>query len=145
MPFSKLEKTVGKPLSNLIINPTTIGEKLKNRRIELGLLQKDVANVIGVCEVSITLWENNRNEPSIIYCPKIIQFLGYVPFEVDTSTLGGQIKLYRYVHGLSQEELAIKLKVNESTIFHYEKNKHKPSSKTLKKIKGLIINIRLKI
>ena len=138
LPFSKLRITVGKPLgSKLLTNPTTIGEKLKNRRIELGLLQKDVANVIGVCEDSITLWENNRNEPSIIYYPKIIQFLGYVPFDIDISTLGGQIKLYRYIHGLSQEELALKLNVNESTVFHYEKNKHKPSPKTLKKLKSL--------
>jgi DNA-binding XRE family transcriptional regulator len=138
LPFSNLTKTLCKPLGNkLISNPATIGEKLKNRRIELGLLQKDVANMIGICEGSITLWENNRNEPSIIYYPKIIIFLGYVPFEVDTSTLGGQIKLYRYLHGLSQEELARKLEVNESTIFHYENNKHKPSPKTFKKLKSL--------
>jgi len=139
LPFSKLRITVGKPLGGkLLTNPTTLGEKLKNRRIELGMLQKDVANVIGVCEDSITLWENNRNEPSIIYYPKIIQFLGYVPFEVDSSTLGGQIKLYRYQNGLSQEELALKLEVNESTVFHYENNKHKPSSKTLRKFKSII-------
>src|SRR5665647_3168855 len=87
LPFSKLRITVGKPLgSKLLTNPTTIGEKLKNRRIELGLLQKDVANVIGVCEDSITFWENNRSIPSVMYYPKIIQFLGYVPFDVDSST-----------------------------------------------------------
>lgn len=100
-------------------------------------MQKHVANLIGVCEDSITGWENNRNDPSIVYYPKIIQFLGYVPFEVDTATLGGQIKLYRYMHGLSQEELALKLEVNESTIFHYENNKHKPLDKTLKKFNSL--------
>ena len=139
MPFSKLDENVCKPLGNkAVILPATIGDKLKNRRIELGLLQKDVANMIGVCEDSITLWENNRNEPSIIYYPKIIIFLGYVPFEIDVSTLGGQIKLYRYLHGLSQEELARKLEVNESTVFHYENNKHKPSSKTLRKFKSII-------
>ena len=124
--------------NKLLVNPKTIGEKLKNRRLELGLLQKDVANIIGVCEDSITFWENNRNEPSVIHYPKIIQFLAYVPFEVDSSTLGGQIKLYRYLHGLFQEELARTLDVNESTIYHYEKNKHKPSSKTLRKFKFLL-------
>ena len=123
------------------MNPTTIGEKLKNKRIELGLLQKDLASIIGVCEDSITLWENNRNEPSKRYYPKIIQFLGYVPFDVDTSTLGGQIKLYRYLHGFSQEELAHKLEVNESTIFHYEKNKHKPFPLTLRKFKSLLYSM----
>ena len=93
---------------------------------------------MGACEDSITGWENNRNEPSVIYYLKIIQFLGYVPFEINTSTLGGQIKLYRHLHGLSQEELARKLEVNESTVFHYENNKHKPSPKTLRKFKSLL-------
>src|ERR1019366_2491352 len=115
-----------------------IGEKLKNRRLELGLLQIDVSKIIGVCEDSITLWENNRNGPSITYYPKIIQFLGYIPFEVDDSTLGGQIKLYRYLHGLSQEELARVLDINESTVFHYENNKHEPSPKPLRKFKSLL-------
>ena len=127
LPFSKLMKTVGKPLSKLVINPITIGEKLKNKRLELGLLQIDIVKIIGVCEDSITLWENDRNEPSIMYYPKIIQFLVYMPFDVDSSTLGGQIKLYQYLHGLSQEDLALKLEVNESTAFHYENNNHKPS------------------
>jgi DNA-binding XRE family transcriptional regulator len=132
-------KTVGKPLKgNIITNPPTIGEKLKNRRIELGFIQKDVAKVIGVSEDSITFWETNRYKPSVSYYPKIIQFLGYVPFDVDSSTLGGQIKLYRYSHGLSQEDLAIKLEINESTVFHYEKNKHKPSPKILRKLKFLL-------
>jgi DNA-binding XRE family transcriptional regulator len=102
------------------------------------LLQIEVANIIGVCEDSITLWENNRNEPSIIYYPKIIQFLGYVPFEVDDSTLGGKIKLYRYLNGLSQEVLAIKLNIDQSTVYHYENNKHKPSPKKLKEFKYLL-------
>ena len=58
----------------------------------------------------------------------------YVPFDVDTSTLGGKIKLYRYLHGLSQEELALKLEVNKSTVFHYENNKHNPLRKHLKNL-----------
>jgi DNA-binding XRE family transcriptional regulator len=142
LPFSKLHKTVCKPLKKkLLINPTTIGEKLKNKRIELGLTQKAMGGFIGVCEDSITFWEKNRNKPSIIYYPKIIQFLGYVPFDIDASTLGGQIKLYRYLHGLSQEDLALNLDINESTVFHYEKNKHKPSPKILIKFKSLLCSI----
>ena len=102
------------------------------------LLQKDVAEKIGVCEDSITYWENNRSEPSVKYYPEIIKFLGYVPFEVDASTMGGQIKLYRYLNGLSQEEFALKLGVNESTVFHYEKNEHKPTKKILNKLHSLV-------
>jgi DNA-binding XRE family transcriptional regulator len=131
--------SVDKPLGTKVLtNPKTIGEKLKNRRLRLGLLQKDVAQIIGVCEDSITLWENNRNEPQVNCYPKIIEFLGYEPFEVDTSTLGGQIKLYRYQNGLSQAEFAKILGVNESTVFHYENNRHQPNFKTIREIELLL-------
>lgn len=136
--FSKMVKTVNKPLKGkLIENPVTIGEKLKNRRLELRLLQKDVASILGVCIDSVTYWENNRSCPQVCHYPQIIQFLGYMPFEVDTSTLGGHIKLYRFQKGLTQEELALKLDLNESTIFHYENNKHKPYPRIRKKLEEL--------
>lgn len=139
MPFSTTNTNVCKPIENkLLENPVTIGDKLKNRRLELGILQKDVAKLIGICEDSITNWENNRSEPYVKHYPKIIQFLGYVPFEVDDTTLGGKIRLYRYLNGLSQEGLAIQLGINESTVFQYEKNKHMPSIKTLKIIESLL-------
>lgn len=73
------------------------------------------------------------------YMPKIIEFLGYFPFEINTRTIGGQIKKYRYLNGLSQDQLAYLLGVNESTIFHFENNKHKPKKGTLTKLKSLTI------
>jgi len=118
----------------LIDDPQTIGEKLRSRRLELGLLQKDVAKIIGVCEDSITGWENNRGKPYIRHYPKIIQFLDYFPFEVSTSTLAGRIKKYRFENGLSQEDLAKELNVNESTVHHYEKGIYKPTNLLLKKL-----------
>ena len=140
LPFSRLHKNVYKPLGGkLLADPSSIGEKLRNRRLRLGLLQKDVASKIGVTEDCITLWEKNHHKPTVKYYPKIIKFLGYMPFDVDVSTLGGQIKLYRYLHGLSQEKLALKLHINESTVNDYENNKHRPLPTTLKKL------IRLKI
>ena len=97
-----------------------------------------MAKLIGVCEDSITSWERNRNEPSVIYYPKIIQLLGYIPFDLNISIFGGQIKLYRYLNGLTQEELASKLNINESTVFHFETGKHQPSAKVFKKINVLL-------
>ncbi len=120
-----------------IPNPTTIGEKLRNRRLELHLFQKEVAQRIGVSEDTITNWEKNRGNPSIKCYPKIIEFLGYVPFEIDTTTLGGKIKLYRYMKGISQEALAYELSVNESTVFNYENDRYKPFLKTLEKLQKL--------
>jgi DNA-binding XRE family transcriptional regulator len=101
-------------------------------------LQKDLAAIIGVTEDCITLWENNRSKPYIKYYRKIIEFLGYLPFDIDDSTLAGKLKLYRYRNGFIQEELADILGVNESTVFYYEKSKHAPSFSVLQKFSGLI-------
>lgn len=103
------------------------------------MLQKDIATLIGVTEICITNWENNRSKPYVKYYPKIIQFLGYMPFEVDSSTLAGKIKLYRYMHGLSKEKLASILHIDESTVHHYEKNKQKPTAPTLRKLESFLL------
>jgi len=59
----------------------------------------------GVSEDTITYWENGRAEPQIHLYPKVIEFLRYFPLEIDTSTFGGNIKKYRYRHGLSHKVL----------------------------------------
>jgi transcriptional regulator with XRE-family HTH domain len=139
LPFSKMMKKVRKPLGGKYIeNPTTIGEKVRNRRLELGLLQKDVAEIMGVCEDTITVWENGGASPQVNLYPKVTKFLEYFPFEVDTSTLGGKIKMYRFLNGICQEQLAMKLGVNESTVFHYENDKHKPFPKILNKLLNML-------
>ena len=135
LPFSKMTLIAPKPLKEkLNENPVSLGDKIRNRRLELRMLQKDVADLIGVSEDSITYWENNKVEPTVKKYPGIIQFLGYVPFEFDKTTLGGRIRMYRYLRGLSQEDLAMQIGVNESTIFHYENNKHQPCRKIMKEL-----------
>jgi DNA-binding transcriptional regulator YiaG len=62
-------------------------------------------------------WEVNRHAPAPWQWPRIIQFLGYVPFSTD-GTLPDQLKTHRRLHGLSQKKLAKLLGVNESTVCH---------------------------
>jgi transcriptional regulator with XRE-family HTH domain len=145
LPFSKMSLKVPKPLNkNLIENPYTLGEKIRNRRLELRFLQKDVAKIIGVSEDAIRFWENNRSKPSVKFYPKICQFLGFIPFDFNQITLGDCIRKYRYLNGLSQEKMAKQIGVNESTIFHYENNNHRPSTKALKKL-NVIINPKFEL
>ena len=110
----------------MISNPVTLGEKIRNKRIELGLSQSQVAKILNTDAQYIYAWENNHYKPIISKYPKIIDFLGYFPFEIDTSTFGGKIKKYRYLHGLSQEKMAQFLNVDEGTITGYERNKKVP-------------------
>jgi len=55
--------------------------------LDLELLQKDVAKIIGTTESTIWNWENNYVTPSISYIPNIIKFLGYIPYDTSNKTL----------------------------------------------------------
>jgi len=58
------------------LKPTTIGERLKKKRMDMRLFQKDVARLIGVSTNTITCWEKGRVEPSKRNLRKIRKFLG---------------------------------------------------------------------
>ncbi|MHB9037748.1 MAG: helix-turn-helix domain-containing protein [Armatimonadota bacterium] len=56
-----------------------MGDHIRKRRLDLGLLQKDVAKILGVTEASVFYWETHRASPRGRYIPRIIEFLGYLP------------------------------------------------------------------
>ena len=56
-------------------NPTTLGERIRQHRMDLHLLQREVAKFIDVDETTIYNWENNRVRPSTQNLPVIQQFL----------------------------------------------------------------------
>ncbi|WP_221262205.1 helix-turn-helix transcriptional regulator [Mucilaginibacter sp. AK015] len=116
-------KIVKKPLSKGIpLNPQTLGDHIRKVRIERGLLQKSVADTIGVCEDALTFWENNRSQPQIHHCPAIIDFLQYYPFSHDPSTISGKLKQIRHYRGLTYQSLGNLLGVNASTARQWEMN-----------------------
>jgi transcriptional regulator with XRE-family HTH domain len=92
----------------------------------LKLFQKDVAKIIGCDECNIWNWENNYNEPVLKFIPKIIDFLGYVLYDVSKLTFGERIKIIRQSRGISGRELAKKVGIDPSTIYSWEKGEHKP-------------------
>ncbi|MHB1865659.1 MAG: helix-turn-helix domain-containing protein [Acidobacteriaceae bacterium] len=57
----------------------TLGDHIRARRIDLGLFQSQVAELIGVHPLTITNWEGNATVPAIRYIPAILNFLGYDP------------------------------------------------------------------
>jgi len=111
-----------------------LGDHLRKKRLDLNLLQKDIAKKIGVDKASIYNWENNRISPSFYFIPKIIKFLGYIPYDTKAKTLGEKIKTYRLVLGFSQKKLANLLGIDVSTIGHWEREKNRPQKRHLKKL-----------
>jgi DNA-binding transcriptional regulator YiaG len=131
LPFSTVNIQVNRQPSNYPNLPKTLSEHIRKRRYDLQLLQKDVARIIGVSEDTITYWENGRSEPTVVFYPKIVSFLGYFPFEIDISTLGGRIKKYRFEHGLTLNQFGKLVSADGSTIASWEAQEHQPQNKKL--------------
>ncbi len=115
---------------------SSIGGHIRKRRLELGLLQKEVAAQIGVRESTICNWESNTTSPAIRLILHIIRFLGYSPFLSTSRSLPESLALYRKIHGLSQQGLAALRGVDESTLGNREArkpppNREKPAPKDL--------------
>ncbi len=83
----------------------TWGDHIRARRLDLKLTKRQLSLRFNVDDVTIYLWEKNRVKPSLAQIPKIIEFLGYDPFEKKAENLGEKILEYRRVHGLTQKVL----------------------------------------
>ncbi len=90
------------------------------------MLQKDVAEQIGVDKTSVFNWEANSASPEIRYMPAIIGFLGYNPLP-EADTLGERLVRHRTSLGLSQKEAARRLGVDPSTLARWERGEREPA------------------
>ncbi len=145
LPFSRQEGLVRKPLPpNYPRELKNIGNHLRARRLNLNLLQSDVAKLLKVTTDCITLWETDQAKPQVHFVPEIIKFLGYNPYTFDTNTIGGQVKKYRFEHGLCLEGLGKLLNVDASTVSSWENNKrlqNPMNNESLNKLLGKGITI----
>jgi transcriptional regulator with XRE-family HTH domain len=108
----------------------TLGDHIRKRRLDLGLFQKDVARQIGVTEESVYNWETNRTEPEVRLIPRIIEFLGYTPYDA-TWSFGQRLRAIRTALGLSQEHMAKRAGLDEGTVAKWETGKHRPTKTKL--------------
>lgn len=122
LPICQIQLRAKKPLSEDYPKELkTIGDHIRKRRLDLNLYQKDVATIIGVKTDSVLNWEKGRSSPQIRIIPKIIEFLGYVPFDTSAKLAGEKILIYRRLNGISQKVMAQKLKIDQSILRRWEK------------------------
>ncbi len=81
----------------------TVGDHIRRKRLGLKMLQREVAERIGVGETSVFKREANTVSPEIRYIPAIIRFLGYNPLP-EADTLGGRLVRHRTSLGMTQGE-----------------------------------------
>jgi len=119
----------------------TLGDHLRKRRLDLGLLQREVADKLGCNEATVTNWELKRTSPQLRFVPRIIAFLGYVPQEHAPRTLGERIVATRRLLGLTQKELARRLGVDPSTLGRWERDGGKPPRKLLERLNAFLTSL----
>jgi site-specific DNA recombinase len=104
----------------------TLGDHLLRRRLVVKLLQRQVAEQIGVDKATIANWEANRSKPGVSYMPAIIRFLGYNP-SPQIESWAGRLVQCRTVMGLSQRDAAAQIGVDQSTLARWERGEREPT------------------
>jgi transcriptional regulator with XRE-family HTH domain len=126
LPFCHVRLSGPKPSSKAYPKQLkTLGDHIRKRRLDLGLLQKEVAEQLGVDTASIGNWESNEVQPMVHCLPEILTFLGHNPLP-EAADLIGKMKRLRSTLGLNQEQLTQKLGIDESTIAGWERGDNTP-------------------
>lgn len=135
LPFSSYTNVVQQPKSKYFPKTLkTIGDHIRAWRIDNKLFQTDIAKLLGVCDDTVVGWEMRNHKPTVKQMPGIIQLIGYLPIEIDTSTFAGKIAMYRYKHGLTPKNLGLLLSADASTVRAWEGGKNTPHKSRLKDI-----------
>jgi transcriptional regulator with XRE-family HTH domain len=118
-------------------NLKSIGDHIRKKRLDLGLLQRNVAEQIAVSEATIYNWERNITSPQVYQIPSVIRFLDYDPFP-PSKTFPERLVSVRRKLGLSQRAIAEKLGIDATTIGQWESGTHQPSRRLLAVFQGFV-------
>ena len=119
--------------------PQTVGDHIRRKRLGLKMLQRDVAEQIGVNTTSVFKWEANTAAPEVRFMPAIIRFLDYNPLP-ETKTMAERLVRHRTTRGLSQKEAALELGVDPSTLARWEQGKREPTGGVLGRVELFVVD-----
>ena len=120
----------------------TVGDHIRSRRMDLGLLQWEVAKRIGCSTDTLLLWEKGRNEPEIRFWPGIIDFFGHDPSPAPR-TVSERLMAVRRATGWSQNRLADELGVDASSVAAWEVGRRRPSRKSMRTLESVLERLGL--
>jgi transcriptional regulator with XRE-family HTH domain len=84
----------------------SIGDHVRKRRLDLGLLQREVALLMEVDKTTVFNWEAGTAFPSLRALPAVIRFLGYDPRQSpEAGNPGRLVRHFRQRQGLSMPVL----------------------------------------
>ena len=142
MPFTSLRLVGAKPHvfpRGYPREPQTLGEKIRQRRMDLGLTQRTLAKNLGCMQETVLQWEQDTCIPLARRWPRIEAVLGtgLVP---DQPGFPGRIRAARHRLGLTQAELAARVRMDERTIRNAESGLRRPTAATSAKLR-LVLGI----
>ncbi|MGB1090538.1 MAG: helix-turn-helix transcriptional regulator, partial [Oceanobacter sp.] len=117
----------------------TLGDRLKQRRQELGLTQVDIANRLGLTKATVSLWENGTNKPNGENFHTLAKTLktssewllsgkdSTADHDLSDGT-GDRIRQLRKKAGLTQKELAKQVGVSAPAVTQWEGDEQLPKT-----------------
>jgi transcriptional regulator with XRE-family HTH domain len=108
-------------------SPQTLGEHLKKRRRELGLLQREAAERMGIQRDTYVNWEKGNTEPVAAQFRPVVEFFGYDPTPAPT-TLPERLAAKRRELGLTFSQVAQYLGWDEGSLTRYLNGKWRLTS-----------------
>jgi len=118
------------------LEPVTIGEHVRKRRIDLGMAQADVAGQIGVTESTVWNWEHGV-EPELRHIPSIVTFLGYVPFDMPENPIE-KLRYLKRLRGLSYERLGKLIKKSPEQLTDWLSGRVSPCKRNVQRIETFL-------
>ena len=112
--------------------PITVGDHIRKKRMDLGLLQREVAEIIGVTESSVWNWEHGT-EPELQCNPSSIKFPGYIPFDCPDDTVG-QLAWYKRSMGMNLDHLGEAMGRDPEQLSDWLSGRHNPFRKNREKM-----------
>ena len=97
----------------------SFADHIRERRLDLDLQKKQLARQLCVDETTIHNWEDKGVAPALRLIPRIIEFLGYLPFD-KPETLSERLVQRRKLLGLSRKQTAKLLGIDPSNLAGWE-------------------------
>ncbi len=118
----------------------SLGDHIRKKRLDLGLLQRDVAAQMGVDSDSICHWEIGSSRPKASFLPRIYDFLAYCPWQAPAH-FGEWLRMVRHSLGLSRKRLGHYQHIDESTLWRLESGRSEPTRQTESRLRDLLLSI----
>lgn len=98
--------------------PQTLGEHLKKRRKELGLVQREAGERLGVSAETVASWEKDKTKPVLSQFKPVVAFLGYDPTPAPAS-IAEHVEAKRRSLGATRDQVAQYLGWDEGSLRRY--------------------------